>query len=167
VDKKDLDIEKALTDRRQVLKAVGGSAVLVSVSGLAACGGGDAPAPAATPAPEPAAAPAPQPAPQPEPAAEPMEAAAPESTPEPAAEQPAAGGGLQPLDESDPQAQALAYVNDATTVDTSAQPRYEAGQACRNCALFMGGEDEWGPCSIFPGRLVNANGWCSVYSPKA
>jgi hypothetical protein len=24
-----------------------------------------------------------------------------------------------------------------------------------------------GPCSIFPGRLVAATGWCSVYAPKA
>ena len=91
----------------------------------------------------------------------------PEPAAEPADAQPAADGGLQRLDQTDPQAQALAYVNDATSIDASEQPRYEAGQACRNCTLFMGGEDEWGPCSIFPGRLVNSGGWCSVYSPKA
>ena len=48
-----------------------------------------------------------------------------------------------------------------------AQPRYEDGQACVNCALFQGGPgDEWANCSIFPGRQVKATGWCSVYAPK-
>ena len=40
----------------------------------------------------------------------------------------------------DPQALALAYVSDASKVDTEAQPRFEAGQACGNCALFMAAE---------------------------
>ena len=144
----------ASTDRRQFLKYVGGSAAL---AGLTACGGGSEPAapPAAS---EPAAKPA-EPTSMPETAA----AEAPADTPAPAA-----GANLAPLNDNDPQAQALGYVSDATTVDSAAQPRYEAGQACANCALFMGAEgDASGPCSIFPGRLVAASGWCSVYAPKA
>lgn len=130
---------------------MGGSAAL---AGLTACGGGgsepQAPAAASEAAPEPA-----------EPAT------MPETPAEAPAEAPAAGANLTPLNDGDPQAQALGYVSDATTVDTTAQPRYEAGQACANCALFMGAEgDESGPCSIFPGRLVAATGWCSVYAPK-
>ncbi len=71
------------------------------------------------------------------------------------------------LDPADPQAQALSYVADATSVDGAKFPQYKDGQACVNCALYTGGAgDEWGPCSIFPGKLVNANGWCSVYAPK-
>ena len=78
------------------------------------------------------------------------------------------GADLSRLDQSLPQAQAFAYVNDAATVDSAAQPAYQAGQACANCSLFQGDDgDEWGPCSIFPGRAVNAAGWCMVYAPKA
>jgi hypothetical protein len=74
---------------------------------------------------------------------------------------------LKPLTDDDPQALALAYVSDASKVDGEAQPRFETGQACGNCALFMGGDGaQSGPCSIFPGRLVAATGWCSVYAAK-
>ena len=86
---------------------------------------------------------------------------------EPSAE-PAAAGELTPLSEDDPQARALAYVSDASTVDGTAYPQYQAGQICANCALFQGDEnDAMAACSIFPGRLVDARGWCSVYAPKA
>ncbi len=71
------------------------------------------------------------------------------------------------LQESDPQAMALAYVEDATKVDSAKQPRYQPGQLCSNCALYIPGDDPaWGGCSIFAGKLVAANGWCSVYAPK-
>ncbi len=143
----------ALSDRRRFLKYVGGSAAL---AGLTACGGGGS---------EPEAPAASQPAAEPATMPEAAPAEAPAETP---AEAPAAGANLVPLNDDDPQAKALGYVSDATTVDATAQPRYEAGQACANCALFMGTDgDERGPCSIFPGRLVAATGWCSVYAPKA
>ena len=138
--------------RRRFLKLAGSSAAALPLAGLAGCGGGDEPA---APPPEPAASAPEQPAPEPMPAAE-------------APAEPAAAGGLTPLSEDDPQARALAYVNDASTVDGTAYPQYQAGQVCANCALFQGAEgDTMGTCSIFPGRLVNAEGWCSVYAPKA
>ncbi len=142
----------ASTDRRQFLKYVGGSAAL---AGLTACGGGggepEAPPAASEPAAEPAA--------MPEAAPAEMPAEAPAAAP--------ATANLVPLKDDDPQAQALGYVSDASTVDSTTQPRFEAGQACANCALFMGAAgDDSGPCSIFPGRLVAASGWCSVYAPK-
>ena len=76
---------------------------------------------------------------------------------------------LPRLDEADPAAAALLYVHDASKVDT-ANPlaaRYEAGQNCANCAQIQGeaGAD-WRPCGIFPGKLVAAPGWCSVWAPK-
>ena len=73
------------------------------------------------------------------------------------------------LTEDDPMAQALKYVHDAADVDTSdpLAARYEQGQTCVNCAQIQGEEGaEWRPCAIFPGKLVNANGWCSVWAAK-
>ncbi len=146
--------------RRRFLKLAGSSAAVLPLAGLAGCGGGDD----ASPAPEPAASPAEAPTPEPSASANP----APEPAAEPPADAAASAGGLTPLSEDDPQAQALAYVNDASTVDASAYPQYQSGQICANCALFQGADgDAMGACSIFPGRLVNAQGWCSVYAPKA
>lgn len=75
---------------------------------------------------------------------------------------------LPHLDESDPMAQAMKYTHDASTVDASAMPNPAENQHCANCALIQGEDGaEWRPCQIFPGKLVNANGWCSVWAPKA
>jgi hypothetical protein len=67
------------------------------------------------------------------------------------------------IEESDPIAQSLKYVHDATTVDPAQRANPAAEQDCANCALIQGADgDEWRPCQIFPGKLVNAKGWCSV-----
>jgi hypothetical protein len=74
---------------------------------------------------------------------------------------------LPKLAEDDPQATAMKYTNDATTVDAAARPNPAPDQHCGNCALLQGEEgEEWRPCQIFPGKLVNVNGWCSVWAPK-
>ncbi len=76
---------------------------------------------------------------------------------------------LPKLDPEDTTAKALIYVHDAADVDTSnpAAARFEPGQNCANCALIQGEEGaEWRPCGIFPGKAVNAKGWCSVWAPK-
>lgn len=58
----------------------------------------------------------------------------------------------------DPTAVALKYVHE-TTVE---------GQNCANCQYIAGEEGkEWRPCGIFPGKLVNNNGWCSAWMLKA
>ncbi|MDX1515346.1 MAG: high-potential iron-sulfur protein [Woeseiaceae bacterium] len=68
----------------------------------------------------------------------------------------------------DPMAQAMKYVHDAGEVDPAARANPAPEQNCANCALIQGNDgDEWRPCQIFPGKLVNANGWCSVWAPKA
>ena len=72
------------------------------------------------------------------------------------------------LSPDDPQAQSLKYTHDASTVDPASRPQPAEDQLCSNCALIQGEEgEEWRPCQIFPGKLVNANGWCSVWAPKA
>ncbi|MEO0365830.1 MAG: high-potential iron-sulfur protein [Pseudomonadota bacterium] len=76
--------------------------------------------------------------------------------------------GLPKLEESDPVAQALGYMHDASAIDAS---KYEgrgaaANEYCKNCALFVDGGDGWGACSIFVGKAVNQNGWCASYNRK-
>jgi hypothetical protein len=81
---------------------------------------------------------------------------------------PAMAQDLPHLTEDDPMAQAMKYTNDATTVDASAKPNPAENQHCATCALVQGEDGaEWRPCQIFPGKLVHASGWCSVWAPKA
>ncbi len=137
------DDHDVISKRRQFLKTVGSTALLVPLAGIAACSGDKE---AAAPAAKPAAAPPP-------PAKE-----APQAEP--------AGSAAKRLSEDDPQAKSLSYVHDATTLEGS-QTRYKSGQACVNCALYKAEEGaEWGACSIFPGKQVKGSGWCSVYAPK-
>ncbi len=137
------DDHDVISKRRQFLKTIGSTALLVPLAGIAACSGDKE---AAAPAAKPAAAPPP-------PAKE-----APQAEP--------AGSAAKRLSEDDPQAKSLSYVHDATTLEGS-QTRYKSGQACVNCALYKAEEGaEWGACSIFPGKQVKGSGWCSVYAPK-
>ena len=69
----------------------------------------------------------------------------------------------------DPTAKALVYVHDAKTVDKTnpLAARYEEGQTCATCLQLTGEADaEWRPCNLFPGKLVAAGGWCSVWAKK-
>jgi hypothetical protein len=76
------------------------------------------------------------------------------------------------VSESEPLAQAMGYVTDASRVDTAKFPKRagEAGanQFCSNCALYAGSaEDETAPCSIFQNRPVRGAGWCNAWVAKA
>ena len=72
------------------------------------------------------------------------------------------------LDENDPQAKALGYVNDATKADKKKYANYAPGQDCATCALYQGKPGEaWGACALFPGKLVGAKAWCSAFAKKA
>ncbi len=72
------------------------------------------------------------------------------------------------VDEKDATALSLGYKHDATKVDKTKFPKYAAGQECANCQLFQGKPGEaWGPCPIYPGKVVSAKGWCSAYIKKA
>ena len=70
--------------------------------------------------------------------------------------------------ESDPIAVALGYVH-ATAVDTKKYPNRATPegqkQFCHNCKLYQAGADGWGGCSVFQGKLVDGEGWCSAWTP--
>ena len=73
------------------------------------------------------------------------------------------------LDPNDPTAKALVYVEDPANLDKSnpAAARYQPGQICDNCIHIQGVEGAaYRPCGIFPGKLVAAGGWCSVWAAK-
>ena len=139
---------KITEQRRRFLKLVGGSAVLMPIIGLSACSGGDDKAPAAA-APKADAKPA-------------MDA--PKMTEKAA---PTTPSGMPQISEDDVQAKSFNYVHDAASIDATKQPRFKAGQACSNCALYQGkASDEWAGCSIFAGKAVKGTGWCTVYAAR-
>ena len=75
---------------------------------------------------------------------------------------------LPHLSVDDPTAKALAYIEDAKLVDAKKHPTYAAAQKCATCLQFQGKPgDAYGPCNIFAGKAVNANGWCQVWVKKA
>ncbi len=75
---------------------------------------------------------------------------------------------LPQITADDPVAVALKYTHDASTVDPAMRTQPAAEQNCANCAQLQGNDgDEWRPCAIFVGKLVNSKGWCSVWVPKA
>jgi len=58
---------------------------------------------------------------------------------------------ISKLPTDDPQAIALQYVEQSVI----------EGQTCAGCQLYLASKtDGWGSCSIFPGSLVAAEGWC-------
>jgi len=64
------------------------------------------------------------------------------------------------LDENDPAAKAEQYVADATRAK-GAPP----GALCSNCSIYSGSEGaDSGACTLFPGKLVKAGGWCKSWS---
>lgn len=61
------------------------------------------------------------------------------------------------VDPESPQAKALQYVHKSV----------KDGQNCANCVLIQGADgDAWRPCGIFPGKLVNSEGWCAAWAKK-
>jgi hypothetical protein len=76
--------------------------------------------------------------------------------------------GAPMVNEKDPQPMAMGYVADTTKADAKKFPKHAATQKCSNCALYTGAAGSTaGPCGIFPGKAVAANGWCSAYVKKA
>lgn len=68
-----------------------------------------------------------------------------------------------PLD--NPQAQALAYSENAANVK---HPLLKPGSHCANCNFYKGAPGQaYGPCLMFPQNSVASKGWCSAWAKKA
>ena len=81
---------------------------------------------------------------------------------------PAKVSGAGPMvDAGDSLAVALGYLPNSAKVDATKYPNHSVGQACANCALYIGKPgDASGPCPLFAGKQVSAAGWCSGYTKK-
>jgi len=74
----------------------------------------------------------------------------------------------------DPTAAALKYHQNAAESDRLAAARPglpPAEQHCGNCQFMLpdaeGATDEWKGCQLFPGKLINLNGWCASWTLRA
>ena len=71
------------------------------------------------------------------------------------------------LDVKDPAAVALGYVENAAQVDVKKYPAFVKGSNCENCLQLQGkAGSDYRPCTLFPGKLVAVNGWCSSWTPE-
>ncbi|MDJ0656816.1 MAG: high-potential iron-sulfur protein [Xanthomonadales bacterium] len=78
------------------------------------------------------------------------------------------GQDLPKLAADDPTAVALGYVEDTANADKAKFPNHSPDQKCENCQLILGADGaDWRPCSIFPGKSVAKDGWCSAWVKKA
>jgi len=76
---------------------------------------------------------------------------------------------LQKLDPKDPQAVSLGYTDDTKNVDEKKYPKHTASQKCSGCQFYQSAQasGDMAPCTVFGGKGVAANGWCSAYVKKA
>jgi hypothetical protein len=75
---------------------------------------------------------------------------------------------LPPLDPSDPVAQSLGFVPDASKVAADANPSFRPGQHCGACAQYQGkSSDAAAGCGIYAGHSVPSRGWCRAFSQRA
>lgn len=75
---------------------------------------------------------------------------------------------LPPLDPTDPVAQSLGFVPDASRVAADANPSFKPGQHCGVCAQYQGkSSDTAAGCGIYAGHSVPSRGWCRAFSQRA
>jgi hypothetical protein len=67
----------------------------------------------------------------------------------------------------DPAAVAVGYVENASQVDAKKYPDFVRGSSCENCLQLQGAAGTaYRPCTLFPGKLVAAAGWCSAWAAE-
>jgi hypothetical protein len=72
----------------------------------------------------------------------------------------AAASSLPLLSEQDPAAKAVHYVEDASRAKGAS-----SGAECSNCSIYSAAAGATqGTCTLFPGKLVKAAGWCGSWS---
>jgi len=75
---------------------------------------------------------------------------------------------LPPLDPTDPVAQSLGFVPDASKVAASANPTFKSGQLCGVCVQYQGKpSDAAAACGIFGGHSVPSRGWCRAFVQRS
>jgi hypothetical protein len=80
----------------------------------------------------------------------------------------ARAAGLPLLDPSDPVAQSLGFVPDASRVAANANPTFKPGQHCGICMQYQGKpSDATAGCGIYAGHSVPSRGWCSAFAQRA
>ena len=68
----------------------------------------------------------------------------------------------------DPTAVALKYVDDASKGARTDKSGVAAkDQDCSTCQFIQSATGAWRPCALFPGKEVNANGWCMNWTKKS
>lgn len=79
-----------------------------------------------------------------------------------------AAAGLPHLTADDPAGKALGYTENAGKIDPAKESAFKKGSKCQTCALYQAAQAQGGyaPCAAFPGKAVNANGWCRAYAAK-
>jgi len=71
------------------------------------------------------------------------------------------------LDIKDPAAVKVGYVENAAQVDPKKYPAFVPGSSCENCLQLQGAAGSaYRPCTLFPGKLVAAAGWCSAWAAE-
>ena len=81
-----------------------------------------------------------------------------------------AAAALPHVGAGDPTAMALAYVETTQGLDPRKTPNYKPGEKCANCLQSKGkgnDGDAWIGCTLFPGKLVSAQGWCRAYVARS
>ena len=83
----------------------------------------------------------------------------------------AAGASLPHLSQSDnAMAKSFGYEANAKDVERTKFPTYKPGERCGKCQFFKGTPGEksgHAGCQIYPGYLVNAQGWCASFNVRS
>ncbi|MDC8787160.1 high-potential iron-sulfur protein [Paucibacter sp. hw1] len=70
------------------------------------------------------------------------------------------------VSEADETAQALAYRQDSSKVDSKKFPHHAAMQRCSNCSFWQGKPDDaWAGCAMFGRKHIAHTGWCQAWTP--